>query len=167
MVFKKNKFFPKFKNFFKNYIQLSRYILSGCFFTIFAPSLFLILSSYMPTRFSFIISDFLIQVLRFNILTIWVFESRINRNSLKAYLKATIPTSFINFFLVSILSPFISRFYLAIIIGIFSASAGYLWSKFCYLKIQKNQDNWIILIYGFYNKYILKLFKVFKKQKVY
>ena len=129
--------FLNFKNFLKKNIEQTRYIISGCFFTIFAPVLFLFISNYLPSKLSFIISDSIIQVLRFNSLTIWVFKSRINKSSLKAYLKASIPLSLINLILVSTLSPIINRINVAILIGMFSASAGFLWSKFCYRKIKK------------------------------
>ena len=115
-----------------------RYLVSGTCFTFLAPSIFLCISTYLPPKISFLISDSLIQLIRFNVITIWVFNSNLSRKSLKAYINATVPISLINFLIVSLLSNNSNRFFIAVIIGLFSASFGFLWNKFCYRKIYKN-----------------------------
>lgn len=120
----------------KNLIQI-RYIISGGFFTLVAPSLFLLLTKFIHPQLSIVISECFIHIFRFNVITKWVFQSKVNKQSLKAYIKATIPLFICNFLLVSFLASVIGKFNTAIIIGIFSATAGFLWNKICYKKTKK------------------------------
>lgn len=124
--------------YFSNKNHHFRYVVSGTCFTFLSPSIFLCISTYLPPEISFLISDFLIQLVRFNVITIWVFNSNLSRKSLKAYIKSTVPISLLNFLFVSLLSNNLNRFFIAVIIGLFSASFGFLWNKFCYRKIYKN-----------------------------
>ena len=127
----------KLKYFLQN-SQHFRYLVSGTFFTLLAPLIFLVISTYFPLKISFLISDSLIHLFRFNVITLWVFNSNLSVKSLKAYIKATVPISLINFLFVVLLTGFFNRFLIALIIGVFSALFGFLWNKFCYRKINKN-----------------------------
>ena len=122
----------KLKNLiYKNKAQI-RYIFSGIFFTIVGPSLFLLLAKYISPRIAILIADILIHTLRFNIITRWVFRSRINKKSIYSYLKATVPISIANFIMVSLLVPLFGNLIVATLVAIFSATVGFIWNKFCY-----------------------------------
>ena len=124
----------KLKKFIKNNKSQLRYIISGCFFTLIAPSLFLLLTKTFHPQLSIIISECFIHIFRFNVITRWVFKTSVNKKTLKAYIKATIPIFIFNFLLVSLLAPVIGELYTAIILGLFSATVGFLWNKICYGK---------------------------------
>ena len=121
----------------KNRIQI-RYIFSGIFFTLVGPSFFILLTLYIPPKISILIADLLINILRFNVITKWVFNSKINKKSIYAYLKATLPLSSCNFIIVSLLMPLLGKFIVAILIAIFSATVGFAWNQLCYKKTKKN-----------------------------
>ena len=124
----------KLKNpIYENSAQL-RYILSGIFFTIFGPSFFVLLATYIPPKIAILIADLLIHFLRFHVVTRWVFLSRINKNSIYSYLKATIPLSIFNFIIVSLLVPLFGNFIVAILLATFSATIGFVWNRICYEK---------------------------------
>tara|TARA_B100001248_G_C27085066_1_gene320094 strand:+ start:75 stop:470 length:396 start_codon:yes stop_codon:yes gene_type:complete len=128
----------KIKNLiYKNKTQI-RYIFSGISFTIAGPGLFVLLALYIPPMIAIIIADTLIHTLRFSIITRWVFRSRINKNSIYAYLKATIPISISNFILVSLLVPLFGSFIVALLVVIFSSTIGFIWNKFCYQKTNRS-----------------------------
>ena len=122
------------KRFLRKNITQLRYIISGCFFTLIAPSLFLLLTKTFHPQLSIIISECIIHIFRFNVITRWVFQTSVNKKTLKAYIKATIPIFIFNFILVSLLAPVIGELYTAIILGLFSATVGFLWNKICYGK---------------------------------
>lgn len=122
------------KRFLRKNITQLRYIISGCFFTLIAPSLFLLLTKTFHPQLSIIISECFIHIFRFNVITRWVFQTSVNKKTLKAYIKATIPIFIFNFLLVSLLAPVIGELYTAIILGLFSATVGFLWNKICYGK---------------------------------
>ena len=122
------------KRFLRKNITQLRYIISGCFFTLIAPSLFLLLTKTFHPQLSIIISECIIHIFRFNVITRWVFQTSVNKKTLKAYIKATIPIFTFNFLLVSLLAPVIGELYTALILGLFSATAGFLWNKICYGK---------------------------------
>ena len=122
------------KRFLRKNITQLRYIISGCFFTLIAPSLFLLLTKTFHPQLSIIISECIIHIFRFNVITRWVFQTSVNKKTLKAYIKATIPIFIFNFLLVSLLAPVIGELYTAIILGLFSATVGFLWNKICYGK---------------------------------
>ena len=127
----------KLKNLiYKNSAQI-RYISSGIFFTLVGPTFFIFLASYIPPKIAILITDLLIHSLRFNVLTRWVFRSKVNKSSVFAYLKATIPLSFCNFVLVSLLVPILGNIIVAILVGFFSATIGFIWNKICYKNTLK------------------------------
>ena len=127
----------KLKNLiFKNLTQI-RYIISGIFFTIIGPSFFIFLASYISPKIAITISEVLINLIRYNVITRWVFRSRINRKSIYAYLKATIPLFIRNFTLVSLLVPLFGTVFVALIVATFSATIGFIWNKICYRKTNK------------------------------
>lgn len=117
----------------KNATQI-RYIISGIFFTLVAPSLFLLLTTIFNPKLSIVISELFIHIFRFNVITKWVFQKKVNKSSLKAYIQATIPLFLFNFTLVSLLASNIGKLELALILGLFSATAGFVWNKICYGK---------------------------------
>ena len=121
----------KLRKLLKNNQQL-RYLFSGCFFTILGPSLFLLISSSFSLKLSIIFSEFFLHTLRFFVITIWIFKSKINKKSLRSYLKSSIPLFAINYILVSFLSMFLNKIFVAIIIGLFSATLGFLWTRYSY-----------------------------------
>ena len=105
----------KLKNLiYKNKTHI-RYVFSGIFFTILGPAFFILLATYISPRIAILIADILIHTLRFNIITRWVFRSRINKNSINVYLKATIPISIFNFILVILLVPLFGNLLVAIL----------------------------------------------------
>ena len=122
----------KLRNLLHNNATQIRYIFSGIFFTLLGPSFFILLASYIQPKIAITISEILVNLLRFNIITRWVFHSRINKNSIYAYLKATIPLSFCNFTLVSFLVPVFGNVIVALLVTIFSATVGFAWNKICY-----------------------------------
>ena len=124
----------KLKNLiYQNKTQI-RYVFSGIFFTVVGPAFFILLATYISPRIAILITDILIHTLRFNIITRWVFRSRINKNSIYAYLKGTIPISISNFILVSLLVSILGNFIVAILVAIFSATIGFIWNNICYQK---------------------------------
>lgn len=125
------------KSFFKKNILQIRYIISGIFFTLVAPSLFILVTKLLPPQLAIVCSEIFIHFFRFNVVTKWVFQSKVNKQSLKAYIKATIPLFICNFLLVTFLASLIGTVNTAIIIGLFSATAGFLWNKICYAKTTK------------------------------
>ncbi len=130
----------KVRKLIKNNAQF-RYLFSGCFFTILGPSLFLLISFSLSVHLSIIISEFCLHSLRFFVITRWIFKYKINKKSLRSYLKASIPLSALNFILVSFLSMFIEKVFVAIIIGLFSATIGFLWTRYSY-KTSSDKNNY-------------------------
>ena len=124
----------KLQNLINNNSTQIRYICSGIFFTLLGPSLFIFLASYIYPKIAIIISEVIVNFIRFNVITIWVFRSRINKNSIYAYLKATVPLFFCNFIIVSLLVTLLGNLIVAILIAIFSGTVGFIWNKFCYEK---------------------------------
>ncbi len=116
-----------------------RYLISGSIFTIIGPSLFILSSSVINPRYAILFSEIITHFLRFNIITLWVFQTKINNRSFKAYIRATIPLLIINLFIVNIFIGFLGTLRTAIITGFFSATIGYLWNKYCYRKTTKNK----------------------------
>ena len=116
-----------------NKVQI-RYIISGSFFTLVGPSSFILISSFMPAQLGIIVSEVLINCFRFQVITRWVFKSRVNQKTVLAYIKATLPLFICNFVLVSLLVPLFGKIIVAIIIGLFSATIGFIWNKICYGK---------------------------------
>ncbi len=115
-----------------------RYLISGSIFTVIGPSLFILISSILNPRYAILFSEIITHFLRFNIMTLWVFQTKINNSSLKAYIKATIPLFIVNFFIVNIFISFLGTISTALISGVFSATIGYLWNKYCYSRTTKN-----------------------------
>lgn len=120
----------------KNISQI-RYIASGIFFTITGPSLFILLSSFISPKIAIIFSEIFLHFIRFQIITKWVFQSRINKASMIAYTKATIPLFICNFILVNLLVSILGTIRVAILIATFSATIGFIWNKICYRKTSK------------------------------
>ena len=117
-----------------------RYLISGSIFTVIGPSLFILTSSIVNPRYAILFSEIITHFLRFNMITLWVFQKKINNSSLRAYIKATIPLFIINFFIVNIFISFLGTILTALITAFFSATIGYLWNKYCYLKISKTNS---------------------------
>ena len=121
----------------KNAIQI-KYILSGIIFTIIGPSFFILIAKYISPKIAILISELIMHIIRFNIITKWVFQVRVNKNSIFAYFKATIPLVFCNFTLVSFLVPLFGNVVIGIFVAFFSATVGFIWNKICYKLNQKN-----------------------------
>ena len=122
------------KRIIKNNLDQIRYIISGSFFTLVGPSSFILISSFIPAQVAILFSELLINFIRFQVITRWVFKTRVNSKSVRAYIKATMPLFICNFILVSILVPLFGKIMVALIIGIFSATIGFIWNKICYAK---------------------------------
>ena len=121
----------------KNIVRI-RYILSGFFFTVLGPSFFILLATYISPKIAIVIADVCIHILRFNVITRWVFRLRINKKSIYSYFKATIPISISNFILVSLLVPLLGNFVVALLIAAFSATIGFAWNKISYERKKIN-----------------------------
>ncbi len=124
----------KLKNLITRNIVRIRYILSGFFFTVLGPSFFILLANYISPKIAILITEVCIHILRFNLITRWVFRLRINKKSIYSYFKATIPISISNFILVSLLVPLFGNFVVALIIATFSVTIGFAWNKISYQK---------------------------------
>lgn len=121
-----------------------RYIISGSFSTIFTPAFFLFLSSFISPKIAILISEIIINFFRFIIITLWVFESRIDNKSIFAYLKATVPIVIFNFIFVSLFEKFLGTFILSILLAFFSVTVGFCWNKICYRKTEKKRKTKLV-----------------------
>ena len=116
-----------------------RYIISGSFFTLVTPSFFLLLSSFISPKIAILLSEIIMNFFRFNVITLWVFESRIYKKSIFAYLKATVPIVVCNFIFVSLFVKLLGTFVVSILIAFFSATLGFCWNKICYRKTENKR----------------------------
>ncbi len=117
-----------------------RYLISGSIFTVIGPSLFILTSSIVNPRYAILFSEIITHFLRFHMITLWVFQTKINNSSFRAYIKATIPLLILNFIIVNIFISFLGTIRTALITAFFSATIGYLWNKYCYLKTSKTKS---------------------------
>ena len=128
----------KFISFINNSSRI-KYIISGSFFTLVTPSFFILLSSFVSPKIAILISEIVMNFFRFNVLTIWVFESRIYKKSIFAYLKATFPIVIFNFIFVSLFVKLLGTVFVAILLAFFSVTLGFCWTKICYGKTENKR----------------------------
>ena len=127
----------KLKKFIKNNKSQLRYIISGSFFTLTGPSFFIFLASFIKPSIAILISEIFIHSIRYYVITRWVFLSKLNKSSAKAYIKATLPLFLFNFIVVLLVVPLLGTIPVAIFLGIFSATIGFAWNRICYFKLPR------------------------------
>ena len=116
-----------------------RYLISGSIFTIIGPSFFILISSIINPRYAILISEIITHFLRFNIITLWVFQTKINNSSLKSLYQSYNSPFYNKFFYCKYIYKLLGTILTALITAFFSATIGYLWNKYCYRKTSKNK----------------------------
>ena len=117
--------------------QYTRFFIAGIFFTIFGPSLFIILSLIIEIILASILSEMIIHSLRYKVYKYFVFNKK--KSTPLTYISSIAPISLSNILIVISLKNILNPIYIAIINTFISATIGYLWSKYCFKYIQKSQ----------------------------
>ena len=112
--------------------QYLKYIFSGFLFTVLGPLVFLIATQFFSNLLAILISEILNHTLRYFSYKYFIF-SRFNTTP-RTYIISIFPNFLFNTCLVVFLSDFLEPKFIAILMAIFSASFGYLWSVFTLKK---------------------------------
>jgi hypothetical protein len=110
--------------------QYFRFLLTGAVFTLSGPSLFYLLAKSLPPVLASAIVEVSMHSIRCLVYNRFVFSS--GGTGVRTYLTAAVPLSLFNLALVFFAQKYLPLWQLALLIGLQSATLGYLWSKLCY-----------------------------------
>lgn len=110
-----------------------KYIISGGFFTIFGPIIFIYIANYLEYTVSMFISQTFVHLIRFNIYKYLVFKPK--SSSLFSYIFSILPLFILNIIIANRLAFKFKPYEIGIIVAFISATLGYLWTSFCYRNI--------------------------------
>ncbi|MEY4353978.1 MAG: hypothetical protein RLZZ609_2219 [Cyanobacteriota bacterium] len=110
--------------------QYLRFLLTGVVFTISGPSLFYFVALSLPPLLASFIVEVVMHSIRCLVYNRFVFSS--GGSGVRTYLTAAVPISLFNLGLVFFLQKTLQLWQLALLIGLLSATLGYMWSKLCY-----------------------------------
>jgi hypothetical protein len=108
-----------------------RFLLTGVFFTIFGPFLFLLISVSLAPVLTSVLVECLVHCFRYFVYSRYVFVGH-RSDGVRTYISAALPVALLNIGFVAAFVGTVGRLNMAIVLGLFGASAGYFWTKICY-----------------------------------
>ena len=110
--------------------QYVRFLLTGAAFTLAGPGLFYVMALNMAPMLASFLTEISMHSVRCIIYNRFVFSSA--GTGIRTYLTAAVPLSLFNLALVFFFQKNLPLWQLALLIGLQSATLGYLWSRWCY-----------------------------------